>query len=121
MTIPTPRERADAVMLQVSADAAHLSAYGKSELPETEIRWQLLGEEITAAIESDRRALLAEDEETVEALAKVICMSAGSNWQRICEDEPFPPFWDGSLITREEYRKDARAALAELRRLRGVS
>lgn len=48
--------------------------------------------------------------ETLGAIARGLCLSNESDWEKICEDEPFPRFWDGSLTTRTDYRKDALAA-----------
>lgn len=53
--------------------------------------------------------------EIVEKVAKALCISDEANWDRIFEAWPVPPHWEGSLTTRNDYRRDARAAIEALR------
>ena len=48
----------------------------------------------------------------VERVARALTASDECTWENVYEREPFPIFWTGALRTKDDYRNDARAAIA---------
>jgi hypothetical protein len=114
----TPRERAE----EATRDVAE---WDDRTSPEDQPLMLLITEaELTDVIETaiteHVRAVLADDEAMIEAMAKAINADIMENATR---DHPAmrPLLWDEmGLKNRDDYRKTARAALAALRSKAGV-
>lgn len=107
MTIPTPRERAKA-----------LRVYKRYQFSPDEVLV------IAAAIEADRRALLAEDEAVVEVMARAMFGPAGERWDEkwaALHENEWKEDHVGILISgKAGYIGEAKIALDALRRHRGI-